>query len=142
MIYSRTQKQDIFRCFIKAYFEFLEYIHNHIGRDNKDFHNFYHKNKLLRKANVKIFIKKWYENISVPYGREIMNGNIDYFINKNYDYEVSLTGNLGNELSIQTYIDYMKNAYVDLDQKILDTIMNYMQQCTKMSVLYYNVKTN
>ena len=59
MIYSRNQKQQIFRSFINTYFEFLDFIHQHIGKDNKDFKNFYKKNKLLRKANVKIFIKKF-----------------------------------------------------------------------------------
>lgn len=142
MIYSRNQKQQIFRCFINTYFEFLDFIHQHIGKDNKDFKNFYKKNKLLRKANVKFFIKKWYETISIPYGKEIMNGNIDYFVNKNYDHEITMSGNVGKELSIQTYIDHMKNAYHNVDQEITNKILNYIQQCTKMSVLYYNVKTN
>ena len=142
MIYSRNQKQQIFRCFINTYFDFLDFILTNIGKDNKDFKNFYHKNKMLRKANIKIFIKKWYETISVPYGKEIMNGNIDYFVNKNYDDEITMAGNIGREFSIRTYIDHMKNMYQNIDEDMMNKIIAYMQQCTKMSVLYYNVKTN
>ena len=71
-----------------------------------------------------------------------MNGNIDYFVNKNYDHEISMSGNIGKELSIQTYIDHMKNVYQNVDENVMEKIMNYLKHCTKMSVLYYNVKTN
>jgi hypothetical protein len=142
MLYSKSQKQAIFRSFIQTYFEMLDFIHKYIGKTNKDFNNFYQKNKILRKANVKIFIKKWYETISIPYSKEIMSGNIDYFINKDYEKEVSMAGSIAHELSIQTYIVHMKNIYSDIDEEITNRIMMFIQQCTKMSILYYTIKTN
>ncbi len=133
------EKKDIFRAFNKLYFEMLEFMNNNVDDKNKSFKTFYRKNYLLKRANIKLFIKKWYENISVLYYKEILDGNIDYFLNKDYNSDLEKTGDLKNELSMGYHIEYMKNIYYSLDKNLVDNFVLYVQKITQLSILYYKL---
>ena len=133
------EKKEVFRAFNKLYFEMLEFMNENVDDKNKSFKIFYRKNYLLKRANIKLFIKKWYENISVLYYNEILDGNIDYFLNKDYSSDLEKTGELKNELSMSYHIEYMKNIYYSLDKKLVDKFILYVQKITQLSVLYYKL---
>ena len=134
------EKKEVFRAFNKLYFEMLEFMNENVDDKNKSFKIFYRKNYLLKRANIKLFIKKWYENISILYYNEILDGNIDYFLNKDYNSDLEKTGELKNELSMGYHIEYMKNIYHSLDKKLVDKFVLYVQQITQLSVLYYKLQ--
>ena len=133
------EKKEVFRAFNKLYFEMLEFMNENVDDKNKSFKIFYRKNYLLKRANIKLFIKKWYENISILYYNEILDGDIDYFLNKDYNSDLEKTGELKNELSMSYHIEYMKNIYYSLDKKLVDKFILYVQKITQLSVLYYKL---
>lgn len=93
------------------------------------------KNYLLKKANIKLFIKTWYESITVNYYQPIMNENVEYFLNKNYDSEVS---NVQNQFNIKYYISYFKTIYDKLDRTLIQGFINKIKYVTQLSYIYYN----
>ena len=66
-IVSKYPKTEINKEFVKTYFELLNFMKAHVT-NNKDFKYFYNKNLILRKSNVKYFIKLYYERITKTLG--------------------------------------------------------------------------
>ena len=59
-IVSKYSKTEINKEFVKTYFELLNFMKSHV-KNNKDFTYFYNKTLILRKTNVKYFIRLFYE---------------------------------------------------------------------------------
>ena len=131
--------KTVFRSYNKLYFEMLEFLKNNISKSNTSFSIFYKKNHMLRRANIKLFIKKWYENISIPYHKEILDGNIDYFLNKDFSDDMKNAGSLKSELSMNDNIEYIKRIYQNIDKDLVETLVTYIQNLTKLSILYHNI---
>jgi hypothetical protein len=130
---TQTDKKGIFKLFIQGYFDLLEFIKKY-SNNNIDFKKFYMKNYLLKKTNIKLFIKTWYESITMKYYNPIMNENVDYFLNKDYGNEVS---SVKNQFNIQYYISYFKTVYNKLDKSLIDDFINKIKYVTQLSYIYY-----
>lgn len=134
IIMDKINKKDIFKLFIEQYFQLLNFIKKYTN-NNLDFKKFYAKNYLLKKTNIKLFIKTWYENITNNYYKYIMEGNINYFLNKNdYHNESNI---LNKEYNFNQYIGYFKTMYNNVEKQISNTFIDYIQKLTKLSFLYY-----
>jgi hypothetical protein len=95
------------------------------------------KNSLegLVKINPKMVIKVWNNYIVSKYQQEIESGNIEFFINKNYNLDVKNAGNSDTILSkIETLREPVKNMGVENQKKT----MKYIQNLTKLTILYFN----
>ena len=126
-------KKDILKEFISLYFELLEYIKSYLNNNN-DFNAFYKKNIILKKTNIKLFIKKWHEYISIKYYDKIINEDINFFMNPNkyFFQEPEL-----NEMILK-YIKIIKDKYDEIDKNIIKIIMNKIKKLTQISILYFN----
>ena len=126
-------KKDILKEFISLYFELLEYIKSYLNNNN-DFNVFYKKNIMLKKTNIKLFIKKWHEYISIKYYDKIINEDINFFMNPNkyFFQEPEL-----NEMILK-YIKIIKDKYDEIDKNIIKIIMNKIKKLTQISILYFN----
>jgi hypothetical protein len=88
------------------------------------------KNFILKRTNIKLFIKNWYTYITTQYYQKIHEGDISYF--------------LENALQIMTsdylkkYFLYFKQVYDTLDEGLIKNVVQKIQQLTHMSYLYYN----
>ena len=134
IIMDKINKKHIFKLFIEQYFQLLNFVKKYTN-NNLDFKKFYAKNYLLKKKNIKLFIKTWYENITNNYYKYIMEGNINYFLNKNdYDNESNL---LNKEYNFNQYIGYFKTMYYNVEKQISNTFIDYVQKLTNLSFLYY-----
>ena len=134
IIMDKINKKHIFKLFIEQYFQLLNFVKKYTN-NNLDFKKFYAKNYLLKKTNIKLFIKTWYENITNNYYKYIMEGNINYFLNKNdYHNESNL---LNKEYNFNQYIGYFKTMYYNVEKQISNTFIDYVQKLTKLSFLYY-----
>lgn len=126
---EKDAKKKVFSLFISVYFELLEIIKGHFDK-HKDFDMFYKKNFLLKRTNIKLFIKNWYTYITTQYYQKIHEGDISYF--------------LENALQIMTsdylkkYFLYFKQVYDTLDEGLIKNVVQKIQQLTHMSYLYYN----
>jgi hypothetical protein len=118
------------------YFEFLNFIKLHI--EDKNFTSFYRKNKIMRETNPKFFIRTWFDRIGKKYHTEVMKRDISFFLNKNYEEDVSDTGE-PNALLI--YINKFKDSYDTLNENIKEIFLNFIITLTDKSFVYYNLKT-
>ena len=56
MSHSAAQKKQIVKTFVDIYFDLLNTIKEQLENKNKEFNDFYKKNLLLKKTNIKLFI--------------------------------------------------------------------------------------
>ena len=141
-MFKNTEKIKISKQFLTLYFTFLDFLKTFIYSDEKLklFNYFYNKNLLLKKANPSFFIKKWYESITVNYYKEILEDNIDFFINKD-DYDVEIKSNLNspilNQLRIKERIVDCIEDFKELDEPKKNELINYIKNLTLISILYF-----
>ena len=90
------------------------------------------KNSLIaiRKVNPKMIVKIWNIYIVNKYSKEIEEGNIDFFINKDYSSDVSSAANSDKIMeSINRLREPIKNMNPDNQAKV----MKYIQNLTKLA---------
>jgi len=88
----------------------------------------------IRTANPKLIIKIWNYHISERYGNEIEKGNMDFFINKDYNEDLKKTSNASIIIS---KIGMFREPIRKLGRDNLDKTSQYLQNLTKISKLYF-----
>tara|TARA_Y100001970_G_C14214827_1_gene849024 strand:+ start:818 stop:1261 length:444 start_codon:yes stop_codon:yes gene_type:complete len=145
-MFTKNKKKEISRQFIINYFSFLDYLKSFIVTQEKEklFNTFYNKNLLLKKANPSFFVKKWYESIAIPYHIQILENNIDFFLNKNEnEYSNELQNNIDinsenmNDLRIEERIKGCIKDFKKLDVFQKEELVNNIKNLTMLSILYY-----
>ena len=89
----------------------------------------------IKSMNPSLIIKIWHKYISLPYKNEIENGDIDFFLNKDYTNDLS---NSENTSLILNKIDMLRDLIKQLGDSNLIKAKNYVQNLSKISYLYYN----
>jgi len=128
--------KELFQQFNKLYFDFLSFLKLHSNGD-KLFNRFYKKNYIIKNTNIKLFIKGWYDNITINYYQSIIEENILFFLKKDYNSDIV---QLENSNDIIKYIKYFKDNYDKFEKKITDDFIGYIKQLTKLSYMYFNAK--
>ncbi len=92
------------------------------------------KNALItiRKANPKMIVKIWKVCIADKYRSYINDGNIDFFINK--DYTSDINGSASSD-KIMESIDRLRTPVMNMDPSNQAKVMKYIQNLTKLSDL-------
>ena len=128
-------KQDIFKGFNNHFVEFVDDVHS-IFPNDKDIVMTRDSLFLLKKSNPKIIIDVWYNNITLKYKSEILSGDLDYFLNKNYDEDINMGAQKNNKVleAIEKLRDPIKNMGQDNKEKCL----KYLQNLTQLSEIYFN----
>jgi hypothetical protein len=86
----------------------------------------------IRKLNPRMIVKIWNSFIVSKYKSEIEAGNIEFFVNKDYSQDVSVTSNSDKIMeSIDRLREPIKNMSVENQAKV----MKYIQNLTKLSQL-------
>ena len=93
------------------------------------------KNSLLavRKANPKMIVKIWNIFIVGKYRQEIENGDLNFFINKDYSQDVS---SADNSKKIMDSIDRLRGPVKLMTKENQDKTMKYIQNLTKLATIY------
>ena len=93
------------------------------------------KNSLLtiRKANPKMIIKIWNTFVVGKYKKEIENGDLSFFINKDYSNDVSAAD---NSKKIMESIDRLREPVKLMTKENQDKTMKYIQNLTKIATIY------
>lgn len=93
------------------------------------------KNALIaiRKANPKLIITCWKEYVVVPYAQKIEDGDLSFFIEK--DYKGDLKDMDGNDAIIQK-IDRLRGQVREMSDADQKKSMEYVQNLTKLAKLY------
>ena len=128
------QKKQIVKAFVDIYFDLLSTIKEQLENKNAEFNKFYAKNFVLKKTNIKLFIKTWYEYITKQYYHYIMDNNVNYFFSD------ELQGKLSQEfdVSVMKYILLVKEKYNSVSNSIVESILAKIKFLTQMSYQYFN----
>jgi len=90
------------------------------------------KNKLyaIKKINPKLFIKIWKKHITDKYRDSIEEGNIDYFIEKNYSNDLN---KVNNSERVMKCINRLREPIKKMDKSRQDMTMLFIQDLSKIS---------
>lgn len=126
-------KSNLLKAFNDHFIEFLNDIQR-VFPDNVDI--LAAKNGLLaiRSMNPRLIIEVWQSHISYHYKSEIENGNIDFFLNKDYTSDLQ---NSENADKIMQSIQRLRNPVKQMNEEDQKKVVKYMQNLTKISNLYF-----
>ena len=93
------------------------------------------KNSLLtlKKSNPRLLLTLWDTHIVGKYKNEIENGNLDFFINKDYTQDIHATS---NSSQILLAIDKFRKPIKNLNDNDKAQVIKYIQNLTKLCSLY------
>ena len=123
---------SIVGAFNNHFVEFLEDVHS-IFPEDRQIKTAKSALVMLKKANPSVIIKIWKEYITQKYKDEIYEGNIDFFINKDYASDLQDTG---NQNSIMESINRLRGPIRNMGEENQGKAMQYIQNLTKISEMY------
>jgi len=97
------------------------------------------KNSLgyLRKMNPVIIISFWKGYIIPRYAQQIEQGDCDFFLKKDYSLDVgSVSADNSSSSDIIAAIDRIRTPLSELSQANLDKCVQYLQNLTKLAIVY------
>jgi len=117
---------------------FIEFVNDIISVFPEDTDILTAKNSflLIRKANPKMIIKIWHAYVVEKYTDIIDNGDISFFINK--DYADDLT-NAENSDKIMDAINRLRSPVRLMTEENQKKTMKYIQNLKKLSTMYHNM---
>jgi len=124
---------NILTAFNDHFVEFVTDVHR-VFPDDKDI--LVAKNALLmiRKANPKMIISIWNECVVGKYKSEIEQGDIGFFINKDYSQDLSVSQNSDK---IQQAINRLRDPIKQMNPDEQGKAMKYIQNLTKLADIYH-----
>mgnify|MGYP001233896955 FL=1 len=87
------------------------------------------------KVNPKMISKYYYENIALKYKTEIEQGDITFFINKDYNEDLAEDWKTNK---IHSTMDRWRNVLRTTKDENKKKAMKYFQNLSKLSEIYYN----
>jgi hypothetical protein len=123
----------ILKTFNDHFIDFLEDVHK-VFPDNSTILTAKNILTATRKANPKLLIKIWKEYIVLKYKEQVLNGDISFFIEKDYNKEVSSLSSSSS--MIIDKIDMLREPIRNMGKENQDKCIKYMQNLTKLAELY------
>lgn len=124
---------EIQKAFNKHFIEFVDDIADYFS-DNMEIKTTANALRTMRKANPKLIIGVWYTSIVQRYDNEIERGDLNFFITKEYNEDVS--GMDGND-EVLKGIDKIRKPIQEMGEEDRHKAMKYIQNLTKLCKLYY-----
>ena len=126
-------KTDILSGFNNHLNEFFNDVVN-IFPDNLDIKVAQTSLSTMRKANPRLIVAIWREHIVSKYEKEITEGNIDFFLEKDYNTDLKSADNAS---TILEKINCLKEPIKNMGQDNLIKTIRYIQNLTKLCNLYH-----
>jgi hypothetical protein len=128
-----TDKTTLLRAFNTHFFEFLDDLLR-VFPDNKEISYAKTSFETIKRANPRAIIKSWYNFVFLPYKDVIDNGNITFFIDKDYGSDIS---HLNKSEEIMKMIDNIRSPIREMDETNKTHALKYIQNLCKLSDLYH-----
>jgi hypothetical protein len=100
---------------------------------------------MLKKANPKLIMKVWNDKVVSKYKTELLNGDIDYFLNKDFNEDLKAVDEYKNVVDnsldkdhINNFINELKPKIKMMNDKNKEITVQYLQNLVNLSVLYYS----
>ena len=127
-------KTQILSAFNDHFIQFVEDVQL-VFPDNSDIATVSLGLSKLRKANPRLLIMSFKEHVVSGYRTEIENGDINFFINNDYQNDLNNIG-VGSSNQILEKIDCLRGPVRDMNKNEQDKVMKYMQNLLKLSDMY------
>jgi hypothetical protein len=125
-------KSSVSKAFNKHFFDFLDDIQR-LFPDNGDIGYAKNSFETIKRLNTTAIIKAWYLQVFVPYSTVIEEGNIDFFINKDYSHDLAHLNKGGD---IVKMIDKIRGPISKMDEVNKQHCTKYIQNLNKLSYAY------
>jgi len=89
--------------------------------------------RALKKVNPKALLTNWQYYVTNKYKKEILKGDIDFFINKDYDGDIEDVEDKGGATEA---IERLRPALRKIGDENKEKATKYLQNLTKLSELY------
>ena len=86
----------------------------------------------VKRVNPKKIITYWRDNILMLYETEILDGDITFFVNKDY------RNDIGREAQTLKVLEDIRGLVKETTQDNKDKAMKYLQNLTKLCKLYFS----
>ena len=133
--YNAISKSDIGKAFnnhLNDLFDDLIFIFTKLNINVSELEIGKSSCQTIVKYNLTSILKCWYK-YTKPYNTEIVNGDVSFFIEK--DYSADLSSSL-QKSTIEKVIDRLRNTVKVLDDTNKKKSMQYIQILTKLAKLY------
>ncbi len=90
----------------------------------------------LKKFNPKKLIESWQKMIAIPYGEKVMQGDITFFLNHDYEKELNITHKYDRKTN-EDWMKEIKDIVRNMEEANLKKSIKYFQNLTKICKLYY-----
>ena len=128
-------KSTVSKAFNKHFFDFLSDLQG-IFPDSKEIMFAKTSFETIKRLNTTAIIKAWYTSVSLPYGDEISNGNIDFFINKDYSADLA---DVNKNDEIIKMIERIRQPIATTTDTNKEHCLRYLQNLNKLSIAYQNL---
>ena len=132
---SQTNKRQVLTAFNDHFIEFLDDVCN-VFPDNKDIMSA--KNALItfRKMNPKLLISVFKDSVANVYREELFNGNLDYFVEKDYSNDIF---DIDNTSNILEKINKLRDPIKNMNETEQTKVLKYMNNLIKLCDIYYEI---
>jgi hypothetical protein len=130
-------KTVVLRAFNTQLFEFLDVVISFFP-DREELRTTKTSAEMMKKANPTILIKGWLTYFYSKYAAAINSGNLDFFIEKNYEAEVqeiSSSGAVGAS-EFLNFINEIREPVRLMSPEQKQVVVQYVQNLSRMSVQY------
>ena len=127
-----STKSQILKAFNDHFNDFVEDIHK-VFPDNKDIETAKNAIAEFRKANPRMILIVFNEHVVAKYRKEISEGNISFFVDK--DYSSDLKGQGTSKLILEK-IDCLRDPVRNMTSSDQVKVIKYLQNLVKLSDLY------
>jgi hypothetical protein len=127
-----TDKSTVLKAFNNHFFEFIQDIIN-IFPENEDLKTTKTALEFFKKANPTCIVKAWHYFVYQPYKDVIIQGDITFFFEKDYNNDLSYMANAGE---IMKAIDKIREPVRNMGDDNKAHTMRYIQNLCKLSYVY------
>jgi hypothetical protein len=133
---TTISKSTILNSFNEHFFEFIDDIIGIIenNQDIKVARDFF---KTVRNLNPSSILKAWYSYVYFPYKEQIDNGDISYFINKDYNNDLDVISSSKDE--IIAVIDKIREPIRNMTPQNFAYCTEYIQNLSNLSKIYVSL---
>ena len=134
IIINNMDKTQILSAFNDHFMQFVQDIQL-VFPDNSDIATVSAALGKLRKANPRLLIMSFKEHVVSGYRMEIEKGDINFFINNDYQKDLNNIG-VGSSNQILEKIDCLRGPVRDMNPNEQEKVIKYMQNLLKLSDMY------
>jgi len=140
---SDVSKKDLLKIFNEQFYDFILDMQK-IFPEEKTINLLKNSFVLLKNTNPRLIIQVWNEKVVLKYEKEILSGDLNYFLNKDFSDDLNavdeykhMTNNNIDKNQINDFIEGLKPKIKTMSKDNQEKTIQYLQNLVQLS-LYYN----